>query len=250
MNDTIAKPADYGIDAPRIVRNLGLVGIGGPTLGIVTSRPLARAHRVLAVIVLVYGLMAGASCLLTAMLMVWTSKVGKLRARDRLLDAIPWSGDEMVLDVGPGRGLLLIGAAKRLRTGKAIGVEIWRDEDQSGNRPEATWINARAEGVAERIELKDGDVRHLPLGDETCDVVVSSLTLHNIGSKAERAQAVREIARVLKPGGRLALLDFHHTDEYARVLYDAGCRDVQRSGRQFLPVPVRTVTAIKRKDGP
>jgi ubiquinone/menaquinone biosynthesis C-methylase UbiE len=183
------------------------------------------------------------------MLMVWTSKVGKLRARDRLLDTIPWRGDEMVLDVGPGRGLLLIGAAKRLRTGKALGVDIWRDEDQSGNLPEATWINARAEGVAERIELNDGDVRHLPLGDETCDVVVSSLTLHNIGRKAERAQAVREIARVLKPGGRLALLDFRHTHEYARVLYDTGWRDVQRSGRQFLPVPVRTVTAIKPNDG-
>jgi cyclopropane fatty-acyl-phospholipid synthase-like methyltransferase len=44
-------------------------------------------------------------------------------------------GDETVLDVGYGRGLHLIGAAKRLTTGKAPGVDIWQAEDLSGNLP-------------------------------------------------------------------------------------------------------------------
>src|SRR5205823_6474956 len=109
-----------------------------------------------------------------------------------------------VLDIGPGRGLLLISAAKRLTTGKgkAIGVDVWHSEDQSDNRPENTWRNARAEGVASRIELKDGDARKLPFENGSFDVVASSLTLHNIYNPEERATAVREIDRVLKPGGR------------------------------------------------
>jgi hypothetical protein len=49
--------------------------------------------------------------LLVAGGMVWYSKVGKLRMRDRVLELILWRGDEMVLDIGCGRGLLLIGAA-------------------------------------------------------------------------------------------------------------------------------------------
>jgi cyclopropane fatty-acyl-phospholipid synthase-like methyltransferase len=67
--------------------------------------------------------------------MIWDSKVGKLWARDRLLDGLELRGDETVLDVGCGRGLLLIGAAKRLTTGKAPGVDIWQAEDLSGNLP-------------------------------------------------------------------------------------------------------------------
>ena len=76
---------------------------------------------------------------------------------------------------------MLIGAAKRLNSGKATGVDIWRGEHISGNRPEATWQNARAEGVAGRIKLKDGDARALPFGDATFDVVVSSLVVCHAG---------------------------------------------------------------------
>ncbi len=61
--------------------------------------------------------------------MIWDSKVGKLWSRDRQLDGLKLRGDELVLDVGCGRGLLLIGAAKRLTTGKAVGVDIWNAED-------------------------------------------------------------------------------------------------------------------------
>ncbi len=123
--------------------------------------------------------------------MIWDSKVGKLWARDRLLDGLKLRGDELVLDVGCGRGLLLIGAAKRLTTGKAIGVDIWNAEDLSGNRPEATLENTRLEGAAERVEVKDGDTRWLPFADGAFDVIVSKEVLHNIGNATERDTAVR-----------------------------------------------------------
>src|ERR1700730_10766018 len=86
------------------------------------------------------------SFLATGLVMLWASKFGKFTLRERVLNSITWHGNETVLDVGCGHGLMLIGAAKRLTTGKAIGVDIWQKEDQAGNSPEATWANVRLEG--------------------------------------------------------------------------------------------------------
>ena len=173
--------------------------------------------------------------------MVWDSKVGKLWARDRVLDGLKLRGDELVLDVGCGRGLLLIGAARRLTTGKAVGVDIWNAEDLSGNRPEATLENARLEGVAERVEVKDGDARRLPFADGAFDVIVTHEALHNIGNAAERDTAVREIARVLRPGGRLFLGDVRHTGRYMQVLRECGLEDLRRRAES---VPSLLIGAI------
>src|SRR5262245_60299169 len=138
--------------------------------------------------------------------------------------------DEQVLDVGCGHGLMLIGAAKRLTTGKAVGVDLWQKEDQAGNCPEATAVNDQVEGVAARIEIKDGDARRLPFPDAAFDVVLSSWALRSIYAAPEQHQAVREIARVLKSGGRVALFDIRHTREYVEVLQACGLSNVQRSG--------------------
>jgi SAM-dependent methyltransferase len=120
---------------------------------------LRRRHRVPAAVLGGWLALWGAIAITQAGLMVRSSRAGKLNERDRLLDELPWRGDEWVLDVGCGRGLLLIGAAKRLSTGRAIGLDLWRKQDQAGNDPAATMANAQAEGVAERVELRDGDAR-------------------------------------------------------------------------------------------
>ena len=101
--------------------------------------------------------------------MAWDSKFGKVRERERLLDLLTWKGGERVLDVGCGRGLLLIGAAKRLTTGTAAGIDLWQQEDLSDNRPEATLENARLEGVANRVEVHTADMRELPFPDGSFD---------------------------------------------------------------------------------
>jgi ubiquinone/menaquinone biosynthesis C-methylase UbiE len=176
---------------------------------------------------------SGASLVLTGFLMIWGSKVGKLRVRRRVLDGLSLRGDERVLDVGCGRGLLLIGAAKRLTTGKAVGVDLWQTEDQSGNSPDTTLQNAVAEGVAARVEIVTGDARQLPFTSNLFDVVVSSWALHNIYASEERVRAIHEMTRVLKPGGRFAIVDIRHTDEYRRVLEESGCREVLCSGPSF-----------------
>jgi len=184
-----------------------------------------------------WGIFAGGSMVLTSLLMVWSSKVGKLRQRDRLIQSLGLKGDETLLDVGCGRGLLRIGAAKHLPNGKAIGVDLWQSMDQSGNKPEVTAENARLEGVSERVEIKTGDMRELPLPDSSMDVGVASLSIHNIPTKEGRARAIHEINRVLRPGGQVALLDFMATDEYLATLQSLGWKEVQRSGSSFWMFP-------------
>jgi SAM-dependent methyltransferase len=238
--------ADYGLDAPGVVIGNAVAGTAALTGAGIGWAALRRRHRVPAAVLggwlAVWGLVAVAQ----AGLMVRSSRAGKLTERDRLLDELPWRGDEWVLDVGCGRGLLLIGAAKRLTTGRAIGLDLWREQDQAGNDPAATLANAQMEGVAERVELRDGDARLLPFDEQTFDLVVSSMALHNIPGTAGRAAAVGEIARVLKPGGRVAILDFRNTNQYATVLAAAGLSDVHRSERRLgMYPPVRVVTATK-----
>ncbi|MEP7200650.1 MAG: class I SAM-dependent methyltransferase [Chloroflexota bacterium] len=228
MSEPSRGHAGYGVDAPSIVRNMTLGGVAMIVGGFALGAWLEAAQPTLAAVARGWGLFGGLALLVTAGVMLWSSKVGKFIMRDRLLDALALRGDERVLDVGCGRGLLLLGAAKRLTTGKAVGVDIWRNEDQSDNRADATWANARAEGVADRVEIKDGDARDLPFADNSFDVIVSSLALHNIPDAGGRAQAIREIARVLKSGGRVAIFDVARTDEYARVLGAHGMSDVKR----------------------
>jgi SAM-dependent methyltransferase len=102
---------------------------------------------------------------------------------DRVLDDLRLHGDETVLDLGCGRGAVLLAAANRLPRGRAIGVDLWR-ADQTDNSREATLANAALEDVAERIELHTADMTALPLADNSVDVIVSNLAIHNIPTHA------------------------------------------------------------------
>lgn len=184
--------------------------------------------------------------LFTAGLMVWSSRSGKLRQRERLIDRLGLAGHEAVLDVGCGRGLLLNGVAKRLPNGKAFGIDLWQVADQSGNSPEATLANVKAENVDDRVEIRTADMRELPFPDGSMDAAVSSLAIHNIPDRDGRAKAIREIVRVLKRGGKLALQDFRNTDEYIETLRELGWKDVRLSRPTLLIFPpVRIVSGTK-----
>ena len=88
--------------------------------------------------------------------------------------------------------------------------------------------------MAERVLVKDGDARRLPFADGTFDVIVTPEVLHNIHNAAERDTAVREIARVLRLGGRLFLGDVRHTGRYMQVLRECGLEDL-RSRAESVP---------------
>lgn len=179
------------------------------------------------------------------MLMIVSSRFGKLRARDRLLDALALRGNETVLDVGCGHGLMLIGAAHRLPKGRTIGIDLWSQVDQHANSPDATRANADAEGVADRVTIQDGDMRKLPFDDASIDAVVSSLAIHNVPSAAEREQAIQEIARVIRPGGSVGILDIAHVSDYARVLEKSGWKIERLGVTPWVFPPTRELVARK-----
>jgi arsenite methyltransferase len=154
----------------------------------------------------------------SAVSFLFTTKQGKFSVWSELLDGLNLRGDERLLDVGCGRGAVLLLAAKRLPRGRAVGIDLWSTTDQSGNCEETTLRNADLEGVRERVELITGDMRRLPFPDRSFDVVTSSLAIHNIADEEGREQALGEIWRVTKPGGTALVADFRHTDEYARRL--------------------------------
>ena len=243
---TASGPADYGLDAPRIVRSMfsraaWIIAVALVLYVVNHSEypgPAARMCGVLALIGLVF--------LVIGSVMVWSSRVAKLRLRDQLLDSLSLRGDERVLDVGCGRGLLAIGAAKRLKNGKVVGIDVWNPFDLSGNTPEAAKANAKSEGAADKVRIENGDAQKLVYPDNHYDVVLSNLALHNLPEQDARAKAVREMVRVLKPGGKLAIFDLFRTGEYAEVLQSLGAKDIELSPTRFLwCVPGRSLTARK-----
>jgi arsenite methyltransferase len=237
---------DYGLDAPVVVKRM--FSRGGWALGIGLLMYFINhgeypepSKQILSVLGSV-----GITFLAVGAIMVWSSRVAKLKLRDELLDSLALNGDEKILDVGCGRGLLLIGAAKRLKSGKATGVDIWSSEDLSKNSPDAVKQNAKLEGVADRVRIETGDARKLVYPEANYDVVMSSLAIHNIPEKADRVQAIREMWRVLRPGGKLLIYDIFRTGEYAEVLRESGATGVELSGMKFLwCVPSRSLTAKK-----
>jgi len=226
------KRPDYGFDAPGAVRSLLVAG----TAALLLLLPLAfiswpgRPWRALLAGLLLF---CAAYCLGLGFVVLHASRIGKLNQRERLLDLIPWSGGEQVLDVGCGHGLMLVAAAKRLPRGQAVGIDLWHSEDQAQNRPDAPLSNARLEGVADRVEVRTADMRQLPFSDESFDVVLSHWAVHNLRDAEQRSRAIAEMARVLKPGGYIVLADIEHQAEYAVRLASLGLTHIRQAGASW-----------------
>jgi len=221
--------ADYGFDGDyRAVsaRTVATV-VGTVSAGLLASaaRSLTKGKPVAAAVT--GG--TGASIITTAALFIRTTRIGKFEVWAQILEGLRLRGDETLLDLGCGRGAVLLAAAKLLPKGRAIGVDIWR-ADQTDNSQQNTLRNAELEGVADRVEVRTADITDLPFDDNSVDVVVSSLVVHNISDPAARAKAISEAARVLRPGGRLAVADIWATRGHVQQLRDLGWTDARRRG--------------------
>lgn len=100
------------------------------------------------------------------------------------------------------------------------------------NRADSVFENAKIEGVENKVEVKEGDARALPFDENSFDVVVSNFVVHEMKTRQERKQMMREIARVLKPGGRVALVDLMFTKPCVEDLEEFGVEAARtRDGR-------------------
>jgi SAM-dependent methyltransferase len=185
----------YGVDGPS-----ALAGLSAAGAACYAAAVLRRPGRIATAT-------AGTVLLAQAGIFLHTTLRGKLRIWEQELDRAGLEGNERLLDLGCGRGAVLVEAARRLPAGRAVGADLWCGKDQSGNHPEATLANAAAAGVAERVEVHTADMTALPFEDRSFDVVTSALAIHNIPSATQRYRAVDEAMRVLRPGGQLLIAD-------------------------------------------
>jgi ubiquinone/menaquinone biosynthesis C-methylase UbiE len=208
------------VDAPYVpllLAGFGAIGLVLGVLNILVWRSIPWA---------IVGFVYAAFFLLSAASYLYTTRAGKFSVWATILTDLRLRGDENALDLGCGRGGVLLMAAQLLPQGRATGVDIWQTRDQSGNNQAATEANAKAEGVADRVELRTADMRELPFPDASFDLIVSSLAIHNIPDPAGRVQAIAEAARVLKPGGRLRIADIRNARAYAAQLRELGWQEV------------------------
>ncbi|MFX0077884.1 MAG: class I SAM-dependent methyltransferase [Candidatus Hermodarchaeota archaeon] len=115
-------------------------------------------------------------------------------------------GDERILVVGCRTGRVAIELAKLLTTGQVTGIDIFEQVDKDApNQPSE---NARIEGVENKVNFQYGDPTNIPFEDTTFDILTMDNMLHEIEEEELKIQALSEAYRVLKPEGRLVMLEW------------------------------------------
>lgn len=161
--------------------------------------------------------------------------VGRFKHINRIISKVKWTGNENVLDVGVGKGILAIAVAKKLKngSGKVTAIDIWNTEDIMDKTKYYVNQNIELEGVSDKVKVKTQNASALSFKDESFDVILSKQCIHNIESAQERKMAIEEMIRVLKPGGKLIISDSMYVDEYEKILLDKGLK-ASISSKYFL----------------
>jgi arsenite methyltransferase len=233
---------NYGFDAPAVMRNLIVFGVAILMAGIFIPKFSNEEW----IKYLCYALILIGSIVFTLGISMYGYGIyGKFKMRDFVIDKINWQGNETVLDIGTGLGVYMIGAAKKLTTGKSIGIDIWRAEDLSNNNIDNAYRNAELENVRNKVEILNEDARQLSFADNTFDIVLSMWCIHNIDDKAEQEKACQEIARVLKPSGTAVIGEFIPTHDYAKYFEQAGLKVI--SSKNYISTAYTLMWMVEAK---
>lgn len=219
----IRRTARYGLEAPGVLFGLAIGGLAGL---VAAGLAISFGWWLLGLTLLVLGLVL----VLHAVSFGYTTRRGRFSVWSQELDRLQLNGDELILDLGTSRGAVLVAAARRLPSGRVVGVDRWSLRDPSGATLSAVRRNLAIEGVNDQVTIVTGDPRSLPFVDGGFDVVLSGVSLHALEDEVERELAVGEALRVLKPGGTLRIADIHHASAYAHTLRELGAAEVRVRG--------------------
>ena len=143
----------------------------------------------------------------------WFNTTGQMQVREQILDSLQLQCSERVLSLSHDLGLAV---AKRLKSGKVISLG-----DTEAN--EAARETAKQAGLSDKIRFESGDVtKRLSYPDANFDTVISSRAL----AELDPAPAIKEMVRILKPGGRLTLHEIGDTATYQRLLTDSNLSEI------------------------
>ena len=144
-------------------------------------------------------------------LTVWLAFLGKENAfRNKILDLAHLANGQSVLDVGCGTGTLAIAAKRRVGpNGTVHGVDA---------SPEMlTRAQRKAKKAGVEVFLNNSPAEALPFPEGQFDIALNTVMLHHLPQKPRR-QCVTEIRRVLKPGGRVLVVDFEGFSDQRRTI--------------------------------
>jgi arsenite methyltransferase len=241
-NQNQSKKADYGQDMPGIIISSLLIG----TIFIILAGLLyhryvdGNSHQNLLMAIVFTTL---AVLLFTISIAgIWTSRYGKLILRDKVFNILTFNGSESTLDIGCGKGLLLIETAKRTPNGKATGADLWAKTVEYNYIAEMALENAKTEGVSDRVEVVTADVQAMPFGNNSFDMVMTSLMMHHV---PDINKALNEMIRVTKPGGIILIADVN-SKRFVPMFKSLGLLKVesQYATRLFF-MPAHVITGIK-----
>ena len=227
----------YGVDDPRTLAELLVAGVLAVAVGIIISAYTASTSPRTADAALIGGPGVGFLILVVAAALYWSSRLGKSREMAKVINGIPWGGDEVVLDLGCGRGLATVMAGRKLEKGYAVGIDTWSKARVSGNDPLSVLANAAHEQIGTKVYAVKAVGTQLPLADQSVDVIVSGGAVHSLVPRKHRETLFTEMTRVLKDGGRVGILDAGNGNEYSAILQKLGMRDVEMHRLRFSSFP-------------
>jgi len=238
------KKADYGQDMPGIIVASSILAVALFVLAFwqYIKFNSSQANQNLTVSII----LASTACLflVIAVVGIWTSRYGKLLLRDKVLSNLSFSGSETILDMGCGRGLLLIEAAKRLPEGKAIGADLWLGNLEYKNSPQMVLDNAKIERVSDRVEVVTANAENMPFAKNSFDMVMTSLMMHHVH---DTNKALAEMYRVLKPGGTLVIADVN-SKRFVPLFHSLGLNQVEiQYSTRLLFIPAYVIIGKKSK---
>ena len=181
----------YGIETPELLGALAGISLFLLAAALIADKVQLRW--------LVAGFLGALFCLISLFLILlavwlgWSYFLGKGRSSQQVLAALRLKGKEKLLDLGCGRGLILIEAAKKITKGKCVGLDDWSQKDFYSNNAEKTMENAATEGVAKKVQVVPSRLRS-----------ISKLVSSPAPSVQAKSISVDEAAVVVRPVGAVA----------------------------------------------